>query len=118
MWDLVVGDIAIYGWILAILLWGVTMYIRFHPKIAFKDMATEIYWVVEQIDQASKGAIKGENKWAIYRAILLVAAHAMGKMSAFNILAAEKVGKATVDVLKEIPVVEDSAQDSTSGRIK
>jgi len=87
-----------YGWLVSLILWGVLIYWKFRPSSSLREVAEQLFWVVEQVDELSGGAVKGDAKWAIYRAILLVVGKVLFKLTDDEL---ESVGKKTVSDLKE-----------------
>ena len=94
--------IAMFGWVIALVLWGITMYVWFKPEVSLEEVAEELFWVVEQIDEISKGSIKGESKWIIYRNLLLLVSRIVQRVSKkMKPEEVEKLGKVVVKAMLE-----------------
>lgn len=91
-------NFALFGWLVALVLWGMLFIWWFRPKTDLRKVAEELFWVVEQIDIVSQGAVKGEDKWTIYRNLLLLVARLVGHYATEHV---DTLGKEVVTGLSE-----------------
>lgn len=91
--------IVFYGWIIAVVLWALTLiFYKRSKKLDLNFLSKEIYWIVEQIDSQTEGAIKGDAKWFVFKLILTFVARTLLKVAPES---AEKVGREVVETLSK-----------------
>lgn len=94
--------IATFGWVIALVLWAITLYVWFKPEVSLEEVAEELFWIVEQIDEISEGSIKGESKWIIYRNLLLLISRIVRRVSKkMKPEEVEELGRGVVKTLLE-----------------
>ena len=75
------ANVASFGWIFAIALWVLLIVIKMKPQISIKKISEDIFWIVEEADKLSNGALKNDAKWALYRMIFLLFGKFLGHFS-------------------------------------